>query len=42
MELNKKDRRSIRIIIEKYEADVEVYTYLIRLMKKILKEKADK
>lgn len=42
MKLNKKDRKNIRIIIEKYESDIEVYTYLVRLMKKLLKEEADK
>ncbi|MGF2160443.1 hypothetical protein [Enterococcus avium] len=41
MKLNKKDRKNIRIIIEKYESDIEVYTYIVRLMKKVLKEKAD-
>lgn len=42
MKLNKKDKRNIRVIIEKYESDIEVYTYIVRLMKKILKEDADK
>lgn len=42
MKLNKQDKKNIKIIIEKYEHDVEVYTYLARLLKRILKEEADK
>ncbi|MDT2531966.1 hypothetical protein P7D93_19075 [Enterococcus raffinosus] len=41
MKLKMKDRTNIKIIIEKYESDIEVYTYIVRLLKKVLKEETD-
>lgn len=42
MKLNKQDKKNIKFIIDKYEQDITVYTYITRLLKKVLKENADR
>jgi len=42
MKLNNQDRKNILYILEKYERDIEIYTYLTNLLKMVLKENKDK
>ncbi|WP_269160904.1 hypothetical protein [Enterococcus sp. BWB1-3] len=42
MKINKQDKKNLKFIIEKYEQDIVIYTYITKLLKKVLKENADR